>query len=257
MKYGQLALSHHDRNFGPFDFAEKETTTSSITIARQPEPSQATCSGDTTMRNSQYRRRKMEPVIFTSSKCAVAIPVRNTLLRDALRQASLEPEVCAIRYKQAPDVHAVQVSLTGVILDRVDGTFLLAISKVRPSCDEKQLEQFKRMLESRGLKLLERDESDIKSEPLFSNTAEIWIHESYQVPLKDRLKIAAALEDGPQSIMDLEDRARPNCDIFCAVCSLACENLVEIDLRDAPLGLNTVVRGRRAADIRGRSHSGY
>jgi hypothetical protein len=208
------------------------------------------------MRNSQYRR-KMEPVIFTSSKCAVAIPVRNTLLRDALRQASLEPEVCAIRYTQAPDLHAAQVSLTGVILDRVDGTFLLAISKVRPGRDQEQFRQFERMLESRGLKLLERDESDIKSEPLFSNTAEIWFHESYPVPLKDRLKIAAALEDGPQSIADIEDRARPNCDIFCAICLLACENLVEIYIRDAPLGLNTVVRSRRAADIRGRSYGDY
>jgi hypothetical protein len=213
--------------------------------------------GHTTMRSSQYRRRRIAPVFFTSAKCAVAIPIRNTLLRDALRQASLEPEVCAIRYRQTPDLHAAQVSLTGVILDRVDGIFLLAICKVRPLRDAEQLRQFERMLESRGLKLLERDESDIRSEPLFSNTDEIWFHERYPVPLKDRLKIAAALEDGPQSIVDVEDQARPNCDIFCAICSLACENLVELHIRDAPLGLNTVVRRRRAADIRGRSHGDY
>jgi hypothetical protein len=205
------------------------------------------------MRSSQFRRR----TIFTSSKCAVAIPIRNILLRDALRQASLDPEVCAIRYRQTPDIRTAQVPLTGVILDKIDGTFLLAICKVRPRRDEEQLKQFERTLESRGLKLLERDESDIRSEPLFSNTAEIWFHERYPVPLTDRLKIAAALEDGPQSMVDVEDRARPNCDIFCAICSLACENLVEIHLRDAPLGLNSVVRSRRAADIRGRSHGNY
>ncbi|UPJ53405.1 hypothetical protein IVB30_20070 [Bradyrhizobium sp. 200] len=209
------------------------------------------------MRSSQFRKRTIAPVFFTGSKCEVAIPIRSVLLRDALRQASLEPEVCAIRYRQAPHILGAQVSLTGVILDRVDGTFLLALCKVRPRCDEKQPRQFEKMLESRGLKLLERDESDIRSEPLFSNTAEIWLHERYPVPLNDRLRISAALEDGPQSIVDIEDRARPNCDIFCAICSLACENLIEIHIRDAPLGLNTVVRSRRAADIRARPRCDY
>ncbi len=42
------------------------------------------------MRISQLRRQTVVPSFFASSKCKVAIPLRNVLLRDALQQASLE-----------------------------------------------------------------------------------------------------------------------------------------------------------------------
>jgi hypothetical protein len=63
------------------------------------------------------------------------------------------------------------------------------------------------------------------------------------VSISDRLKIGAALsEEGPQSILELEERARTMCDIVAAICALSCEGLLELDFRDAPLGLRTVVR---------------
>jgi hypothetical protein len=198
------------------------------------------------MRSSQFHRRAAAPCFFTSSKCEVAIPIHNVLLRDALQQASLDSEVRAIRYRQAPDVHGTQISLTGVIIERIDGRFILAFCKTRPHRHDVELARIEGILQSKGLRLLERDPSDIRRDPLFSNTREIWSHERYYVPLNDRLKISAVLEDGPQSILEIEERARPSCDILRALCALACENLVEISIHERPLGPNTVVSGRHS-----------
>lgn len=101
------------------------------------------------------------------------------------------------------------------------------------------------MLEASGLRLLERDALDIRREPLFSNTRTVWSHERHHVSVDDRLKIGSALaEDGPQSILELEHRARPSNDILATLCALACEGLVELSIFEAPLGRRTIVRGR-------------
>ena len=58
-----------------------------------------------------------------------------------------------------------------------------------------------------GLRLLERDAHDVRREPLFSDTAEVWSNARFHVSATDRLKIAAAMaENGPQSIVEIEER---------------------------------------------------
>jgi hypothetical protein len=99
-------------------------------------------------------------------------------------------------------------------------------------------------IERHGLRLLERDALDVQREPIFSNARVVWSYARYNVSLTDRMKIALALEEGPQSIIELEERARPTCDILAAVCVLACEDRVRLNIDDAPLGLRTIVRGR-------------
>lgn len=196
------------------------------------------------MRISQLRRQTVVPSFFASSKCKVAIPLRNVLLRDALQQASLESSVRAISYRKATDLQGPQVALIGVVIERVDGNFLLVVCETRPKRSDEELARLADALESSGLRLLERDALDIRREPLFSNARTVWSYERYHVPLKDRLKIAAALsEDGPQSIIELEERARPTCDILAAVCALACEDLVRLNIDDAPLSPSTIVLG--------------
>lgn len=196
------------------------------------------------MRISQLRRQTVVPSFFASSKCKVAIPLRNVLLRDALQQASLESSVRAISYRKATDLQGPPVALIGVVIERVDGNFLLAVCETRPKRSDEELSRLAEALESSGLRLLERDAHDIRHEPLFSNARTVWSYERYHVPLKDRLKIAAALsEDGPQSIIELEERARPTCDILAAVCALACEDLVRLNIDDAPLSPRTIVLG--------------
>lgn len=126
----------------------------------------------------------------------------------------------------------------------MDGNFLLVVCETRPRRSDKEVARLSGMLERNGLRLLERDALDIRREPLFSNVRAVWSYERHHVPLKDRLRIAAALADGgPQSMLELEDRARPSDDIIAAVCALACEDLVEIDIYDSPLGPGTIVRG--------------
>lgn len=196
------------------------------------------------MRISQLRRQTVVPSFFASSKCKVAIPLRNVLLRDALQQASLESSVRAISYRKATDLQGPPVALIGVVIERVDGNFFLAVCETRPKRSDEELSRLAEALESSGLRLLERDAHDIRREPLFSNARAVWSYERYHVPLKDRLRIAAALADGgPQSFLELEDRARPSGDIIAAVCALACEDLVELNIHDSYLGPRTIVRG--------------
>jgi hypothetical protein len=194
------------------------------------------------MRPTQFRHCAVLPFSFTSPKCKVAIPVREALLRYALQQASLDPWVRAIRYRKASDIECPKVSLTGVVLNRVDGNFLLRVYERRPARSEDELARLTYALGRYGLRLLERDTLNVKREPLFSNAREVWRHEGYDVPLIDRLKIGASLdEDGPQPIFRLKKRARPSCDILAAVCALACENLVKLNIDDTRLGPHTMV----------------
>jgi hypothetical protein len=196
------------------------------------------------MHSNQFRHGAA-PAFVLGPKCSVAIPVGNDLQRDALQQASLDPSVRAIHYRKAPDPDGTPSTPLSVVLQRIDGDFLLVVCETRPRRTEADLARLADVLESNGLRLLERDGSDIRREPLFSNTHTVWSLERFPVSVNNRLKIAAALaEDGPQSILELEERARPSCDIIAAVCALACEALVDLDIRETPLGWRTVVRAR-------------
>ncbi|MEH2488484.1 hypothetical protein [Bradyrhizobium sp. AZCC 2230] len=188
--------------------------------------------------------RKATSTTFFGPKCKVAIPIASLLLRDALREASLDAQVRAIHYRKASNLYGTPPSLMSVVLQRIDGDFLLAVCERRPQRSAADYERFAGLLASDGLRLLERDADDIRREPIYSNVREIWSNARCHVSVRDRLKIGAALaEDGPQTILEIEERARPYCDIIAAVCALACEGLVEIDIRDAPLGPRSVVRG--------------
>ncbi|MDE5444398.1 hypothetical protein GWG65_23695 [Bradyrhizobium sp. CSA207] len=188
--------------------------------------------------------RKAASTTFSGPKCKVAIPIESLLLRDALQEASLDAQVRALHYRKAPNLYGTPPTLMSVVLQRIDGDFLLAVCERRPQRSAADYERLGEMLASDGLRLLERDADDIRREPIYSNVREVWSNARFHVSIRDRLKIGAALaEDGPQTILELEERARPCCDIIAAMCALACEGLVEIDLRDAPLSPRSVVRG--------------
>ena len=181
--------------------------------------------------------------LFTSPKCRVAIPVHDLLVRCALEQASLDSSVREIQYRSGPQIECPPISLAGVVLRTEGGTFLLRVHQTRPERSTEDNACLNFVLERHGLQLLERDAQDIRREPLFSNVRAIWSHAGRWVSLMDRLKIAVALEEGPQSIVELEDRACPTCDVVAAISALACENLVRLNLHDTPLGPQTVVLG--------------
>lgn len=191
--------------------------------------------------SAQTRRRLARPLLFASPKCRVAIPVNDVLFRYALQQASLDCAVREINYRVGPRVECPPISLTGAVLRKEGGAFLLRVHEVRHARGEEEGARLKFVLQRYGLQLLERDAQDIFHEPLFSNAKNVWSHAGERVSLIDRLKFSVALGERPQRIIDLEAWARPNCDVLGAVCALACENLVQLNLHDAPLGPETIV----------------
>lgn len=180
------------------------------------------------------------PLLFTSPKCRVAIPVDDPLLRYALEQASLDSSVRQIDYRTGPQVECPPISLKGVVLRREDGSFLLRVHQSRPRRTEDEDARLNFVLERHGLRLLERVATDVCSEPRFSNSRAVWSHAGRHVSLTDRLRIGLAMEEGPLTLIELEDRVRPGCDVVAAVCALACENLLRLDLY-VPLGPGTLV----------------
>jgi len=184
------------------------------------------------------------PSLFTSPKCRVAIPVADAILLDALQQASLAFSVRSIGYRTGPEIECPRVSLAGVVLHREDGVFLLRVSEARPQRSSDESARLAHVIECHGLRLLELDGNDVRREPRFSNARAVWSHAGRPVSLLDRLKISVALEEhGPQSIAELEERARPAGDLVGALCALACENLLRLDIEVAHLGPRTTVLG--------------
>lgn len=187
--------------------------------------------------------RKAASTTFSGPKCRVAIPIESVLQRDALREASLDAAVRSIHYRKAPNPHGMPPTLMSVVLQRVDGDFLLTVCERRPQRSLADYARLTEVLAAAGLRLLERDAVDIRREPIYSNVREVWSNQRFHVNISDRLKIGAALsEEGPQSILELEERSRPSCDIVAAVCALTCEGLLELDFREVPLGVRTLVR---------------
>lgn len=197
------------------------------------------------MRATQFTYRSIGTVLFDSPKCKASVPVRDPLLKSALQQASLDYAVRSIRYQAGSFLDCPRLSLAGIVLDRMDGLFLLKVYLVKPkrSADEHARIEF--ALRCNGLQLLERDAREIRTDPLFSNARQVWEHQRDDVSLLARLRISAALaEYGPQPIRDLERRARPNDSILGVVCALACQNLLTLNIQNTPLGPFTMVAAR-------------
>jgi hypothetical protein len=196
------------------------------------------------MRATQFIRRPASSTFFTSPKCRTAVPVDNPLTRFTLQQASLDTAVRSIRYEAGLKIECPPISLAGIVLDRVDGTFLLRVHQTKPWRSAEERARLDYALRCNGLRLLEREAREIKAEPLFTNARQVWAHEREDVPLLDRLRISVTLaEYGPQLIRDLEARARPDGNVVAEACALACQNLLTLNIDDRPLGPFTVVAG--------------
>lgn len=192
------------------------------------------------MRPSQFKT--MPPALFVGPKCLTAIPARCTRLRDALLQASLDPAVRAIEFLKAAVVDGHRVHLNAVVLTRDDSRYALDIIDARPPRD----------LDTEGLVLLALARADItplqltsaeiRQEPKFSNSREIWRHRTRHVHSEDRFNILRALQDeGALTMNQLEARVVTRSALETCVYSMACEAAVTIELTSA-LGPRTVVR---------------
>ncbi|ABE37262.1 hypothetical protein RPD_0022 [Rhodopseudomonas palustris BisB5] len=181
---------------------------------------------------------------FVSAKTRTAIPTRHSLVREALVQASLDPLVRDIGFVPSARVAAAQVALEAVVIVRDDGQFYLDIVPGRPLRDAEAEGLMLSALDELRLAPLTITEEDIRRQPRYTNARTVWHYQSTAVGIGMRMRIQRILIDaGPMRLGDLLMRdwcsdPRP------AVMSLACQDLLELNLMTEPLGPQTIVRCR-------------
>jgi hypothetical protein len=185
------------------------------------------------------------PDLFVSAKTATAIPARHPALRDALIQASLDPQVRSISYLASACVASEQVKLDAVVLQRDDGRFLLDAVPARRVRDVEEERLALIALARLGLKSLALTAEEIQREPRYANSQLVWSYNGIAVPLGLRMHILQVLlDDGPMPLGQLLKSVLSDRDPTPAVMALACADLLTLDLVSEPLGPGTIARSR-------------
>lgn len=183
--------------------------------------------------------------LFISAKTSVAIPASCSLVRDALIEATLDPQVRSIDFLAKARVDAAQVDLGATIIVRDDGGFVLDVVPARPVRDVEQ-EGLALIAYSRlGLNQLTLTASDIKREPRYANSRLVWSYRLAPVGISMRMVVLQVLaDDGPMTLARLLSAIRSDRDPNPAIMALACSDLIELDLVSRPLGPLTIARVR-------------
>lgn len=183
--------------------------------------------------------------MFISAKTATAIPARHPALRNALIQASLDPQVRSIGYIASTFVASEQVELGAVVVLRDDGRFLLDVVPARRIRDLEEEGLLLIALADLDLKPLIVTAEDIRREPRYANAKTVWMYQLHPVGIEMRMRILTVLQEGgPLPLACLLKRVHAVRDPAPAVLALACSDLIELDLVSQPLGPSTVARSR-------------
>jgi hypothetical protein len=186
--------------------------------------------------------------LFISAKTSTAIPARHPALRDALIQASLDPQVRSIAYVTSTSVASQQVEFNAVVIRRADGRFLLNVVPARSIRDfeEKGLG----VLAELGLKQIILTTEEIRSEPRYTNARLVWSYRKVPVPVGLRMRILQTLlDEGPMPLGELLKSIRSDHDPAPAVMALACADLLHLDLASRPLSPTTIARYHAREEI--------
>lgn len=185
------------------------------------------------------------PDLFVSAKSATAIPARHPALRDALIQASLDPQVRSIAYVPSARVASEQVELDAVVVQRDDGRFLLDVVPARKIRAFEQNGPAQIALVKLGLKPLTLTIEEIRREPRYANVQLVWSYRGTLVSVGLRMRILLTLlDDGPMALGQLLKSIRSDRDPAPAIMALACADLLSLDLTSQPLGPGTMARSR-------------
>jgi hypothetical protein len=198
---------------------------------------------DLPQRSNRKAAQSRSPNSFVSAKTAIPIPSEHPALCEALIQLSLDPRVRSIDYVKTAIVASEQIDLRAVVVQRVDGRFFLDVVQARPIRD----------LEHEGLSLIALGKlglrpwvisgESLRREPGYSNALFVWSYNGYRVPPEQRKRILRVLTDKePIELGQLERSVRS--DPFYSVMSLACADIIELDLVSTPLGRRTTVKRR-------------
>jgi hypothetical protein len=198
------------------------------------------------MRMTQIKRQPFGSNSIVCPKSRTSIPLQSRLHRDVLVQASLDPLVRIIEFLPEIRFRGISVALDSTVLHRDDGSFMLRIEGHRSVRNEHEEGAMRSALRQRGISILDITTAEIRVEPRLTNAREVWACRDFHVTMADRMRILHALEDeGPQSIKALQHVACTSADLASALCSLACADLVEIDIAAMPIGPATIVRSRK------------
>ncbi|WP_375762576.1 hypothetical protein ACE10W_05175 [Bradyrhizobium sp. B025] len=194
-----------------------------------------------------FSSKPRRPHLFSSAKTAAPVAARHPALQDALAIASIDPAVQTISHVAAANAGSAQVDVDvdAVVLTRLDGRFHLDVVPARRvrDLDEEGLIQI--ALRDLGLRQLVVTAEDLRAEPRRSNVRLVWSYKDKPVALPLRLRILKALADeGPMELGRLLETVRSDIDPSPALMSLACADLLELDLTSGPLGPTTQVRSR-------------
>lgn len=185
------------------------------------------------------------PDLFLSAKTSTAIPARCALLREALVQASLDPQVRSIEYVPSAVVAAEPVELDAIVLQRDDGRFVLDVVPARRVRDARNGGLAAAAIAELGLVPLTVTAQEIGREPRCANARLVWSCNGIRVPFDLRVRILQILtDDGPMRLGRLLATVRSERDPAPALMALACADIVELDLDSLPLGPMTLVGAR-------------
>jgi hypothetical protein len=133
--------------------------------------------------------------LFASAKTANAIPARHPALRDALIQASLDPQVRSIAYVASTSVASMQVELDAVVIQHDIRRFLLDVVPARSIRDVEENGHNQIALTELGLTQIILTTEAIRREPRCTNARLVWSCREISVPLGLRMRIQETMMD--------------------------------------------------------------
>jgi len=186
---------------------------------------------------------------FVSAKAATPIRFAAPIVKKALVQLTLDPSVHALQFIPSAEVLGMPVQIDAIVVCRADNKHYLDVIEARKQHDLDEEGLILLALEQLGLAPLTVSPADLRQQPYASNCCLVWNSRHLQVRASDKVRVLQALtEDGPMSLGRLAAETRWSPDPVGAILSMACQDLVEIDLASRLLGPETTIRRRVVAE---------
>lgn len=183
---------------------------------------------------------------FLAAKTVRPVPHAGGLVHDALVQCCLDAEVLQIDFRRPAESAASGLAAFEFIsVLRRDGAYFLDIVPARPLRSLSDHDRIETMMARLGLRPLTITAGDIMREPRFSAARTVWRHRHFRTTPETRQRIVRALSDEVSlSIDELCTLVPGPQEPMQSVMSMACADLVEIEIKNCPIGLKTKVRSR-------------
>jgi hypothetical protein len=182
---------------------------------------------------------------FISAKTSAPIRFSARIVQEALVQLTLDPAVRALGLIPSVELSGTPVQPDAIVVCRADGRYYLDVVEARKLHEFDEEGLMRLAFEQLGLPPLTMSPAALRRQPYASNCCLVWNNRHVPVRASDRVCILQALtDDGPMPLGRLAAEARWSHDPVGTILSMACQNLVEIDLALRPLGPETVLRRR-------------